>query len=245
MSTKCMICRQPSTDAVCNPCQLKEMIPCDTCNTLIPTIKRNGKPFKHPRCSPCTTRSFAHTRRIGVKCRVCGNRAPDTAEQYQVCKSCQFITTICPVCLSSMPAYKKRGKPRTSCSNSCSGKKRPSPNTIAKTIAGRKATYDLKGRRSAENKRLRRSKHYLNWRTSVFKRDGYTCQDCQQRGGTLHPHHIMPFATHKHLRFEISNGITLCVDCHRKRHNHIFIGRVRKLKSVPGVVQLHLPTFEE
>lgn len=69
---------------------------------------------------------------------------------------------------------------------------------------------------TAENDRERRSAKYRQWRTDVFSRDGYTCQSCGQVGGYLQADHIKPFAYHKELRFDVSNGRTLCVACHRK-----------------------------
>lgn len=55
---------------------------------------------------------------------------------------------------------------------------------------------------------------YKAWRMAVFRRDDFTCQSCNRRGGTLNAHHIKPWSTHKDLRYEISNGQTLCVSCH-------------------------------
>lgn len=68
------------------------------------------------------------------------------------------------------------------------------------------------------NQDIRNSKQYADWRTSVFKRDLYTCQHCKQVGGELNAHHIKPFAKYKELRFEITNGLTLCKPCHLEVH---------------------------
>lgn len=73
-----------------------------------------------------------------------------------------------------------------------------------------------KGGLSPVNKLIRRSLEFRLWREAVFKRDDYTCQLCDKRGGILHPDHIKPFAYYPELRFELSNGRTLCRDCHMK-----------------------------
>lgn len=76
--------------------------------------------------------------------------------------------------------------------------------------------WSWKGGISSENYKLRRSTEYKQWRTSVFERDKYTCQSCGVVGGRLNADHIKPFADYPELRFELSNGRTLCEPCHRK-----------------------------
>ena len=75
-----------------------------------------------------------------------------------------------------------------------------------------------KGGLISQNTRDRWCLEYGLWRTSVFKRDDYTCQNCEQRGGNLNAHHILNFAQYKELRFAIDNGITLCKGCHLEFH---------------------------
>lgn len=72
---------------------------------------------------------------------------------------------------------------------------------------------------------------YKNWRRAVFERDAYTCQDCDATKVYLNAdHHRVSFATllrqHKitstieaaacSALWDISNGRTLCLDCHKK-----------------------------
>lgn len=66
------------------------------------------------------------------------------------------------------------------------------------------------------DRQLRYCKKANDWRVSIFKRDNYTCKKCKIRGGYLEAHHIKPFAHFPELRFELSNGITLCKKCHTK-----------------------------
>lgn len=61
---------------------------------------------------------------------------------------------------------------------------------------------------------------YSEWRGRVFERDGWQCQEC---GSTvrLNAHHIKGWAKHPEHRFDVDNGVTLCFDCHAKKHPHI------------------------
>ena len=62
---------------------------------------------------------------------------------------------------------------------------------------------------------IRDSDCYKVWRRKVFERDNWTCVFCNKRGGDIETDHIKPFAYFPELRFEISNGRTLCKKCHQ------------------------------
>jgi hypothetical protein len=81
------------------------------------------------------------------------------------------------------------------------------------------------GGKTEEQARLRNTARYRAWRKAVFERDDYTCQDCSRRGGDLEAHHLRPWSLYHDLRFEVSNGQTLCVKCHRKTDS---FGRQRR-----------------
>ncbi len=86
--------------------------------------------------------------------------------------------------------------------------------------------------------------HYYEWRLNVMRRDEYYCQNCKKKGRqktvlifpdlpVLHVHHIKPFkeivkennitnekeALLCDKLWDVSNGITLCVECHQKTDN--------------------------
>lgn len=79
-----------------------------------------------------------------------------------------------------------------------------------------------KGGKTKENHTIRNNVHYKIWREAVYKRDKYTCQECgDNKGGNLNAHHIKPFSLYPELRFEICNGLTLCISCHKKTDSYM------------------------
>ncbi len=70
----------------------------------------------------------------------------------------------------------------------------------------------IKGRLMEENR---------DWSNNIRKIYQKICQKCFcgfSRDNFIHAHHIYNYATFPKLRFEISNGITLCSKCHYKFH---------------------------
>ena len=65
---------------------------------------------------------------------------------------------------------------------------------------------------------VRKSALYSLWRKSVFERDKHTCQKCGQRSGRLNAHHDLTVKKAPLFMLDISNGITLCVPCHKLAH---------------------------
>lgn len=76
---------------------------------------------------------------------------------------------------------------------------------------------------------------YRQWRSDVFTRDDFTCQECGQVGGILNAHHIRNYSSiiqkyeittvEEALECEelwnINNGITFCEECHKKTDNYL------------------------
>lgn len=107
--------------------------------------------------------------------------------------------------------------------------------TLCKNCARKGASNNnWQGGITPENVSLRSSKEMREWRIAVFERDNYTCQHCGARSGNgkiiiLNADHIKPFAYYPDLRFDIDNGRTLCVDCHKETET--YAGKVRRLKG--------------
>lgn len=81
---------------------------------------------------------------------------------------------------------------------------------------------------TAEMARIRNSLETRVWRKAVFERDGYKCVLCGVNDHDLHVDHIKPFSTFPSLRFEVSNGRTLCQPCHRACGAITRLGRIVK-----------------
>lgn len=78
---------------------------------------------------------------------------------------------------------------------------------------------------------------YKQWRSAVYHKDNFTCQDCgDNRGGNLNAHHniksfqqiidqykIMTIEQSRQCEelWDIFNGITLCKSCHINRHRNV------------------------
>jgi 5-methylcytosine-specific restriction endonuclease McrA len=89
---------------------------------------------------------------------------------------------------------------------------------------------------------IRNSEPAIRWRRSVFERDAYTCRLCGKVGGRLHADHIRPLSVlldENNVRsvasayactalWDISNGRTLCVPCHK--NTPTYAGKLQKGK---------------
>lgn len=67
--------------------------------------------------------------------------------------------------------------------------------------------------------RWRHTGAYNTWRKMVLTRDLETCQICDIVSPSNHAHHIISGHIPEH-RFEITNGVTLCSECHSTLHGY-------------------------
>lgn len=95
-------------------------------------------------------------------------------------------------------------------------------------VPGRRLCADCKEKSIKKNalSRVKSTKRkgylYNEWARKVKERDKYICQHCGlAEKDNLQSHHIVPWEDDKSLRFEISNGMTLCRSCHTKEDRRI------------------------
>jgi len=146
-----------------------------------------------------------------IACESCGELFLRSHGRQKRCDDCRVFT--CDTCGKQyIPAGGKKFS--RFCSIRCKGS---APENIERlqTVRGVKPrTYHLRVR----------DKHGgaadKDWRTAVFERDDYTCQRCGCRGGRLQAHHIKPYKDHPELRHDLTNGETLCVECHKQTDSY-------------------------
>lgn len=97
--------------------------------------------------------------------------------------------------------------------------------------------YNWQGGKTKKSTIIRHSYKYKMWRESVFERDNYTCVMCGSHSYAGNPvplnaDHIKSFANFPELRFEINNGRTLCVPCHKTTDNYSWKARWRELQNI-------------
>lgn len=142
--------------------------------------------------------------RIKVRCKECGND------------------------MMVMPCSLKKGRGKF-CSNKCY-------HSWKSANARGEKSNRWKGGITTAISGTRTLKAYSEWRISVFKRDMWTCVKCGEKQ-KIQAHHIKKFSTiiddtiQKYPLFRVSeiaplinelwdvnNGVTLCVGCHKKEH---------------------------
>lgn len=75
---------------------------------------------------------------------------------------------------------------------------------------------------SPERQRLYASGEGRQFIREVLARDGYRCRRCKSPKvgrGSLHVHHLKPWAGNEALRFDKNNAVTVCRYCHEWIHS--------------------------
>ena len=78
-----------------------------------------------------------------------------------------------------------------------------------------------KGGVSATGPDRMRDAKLKTWRRGVFERDLYRCRLCwdtPKRSNSLRTHHLLEWREAPLLRYDLTNGVTLCEPCHRLGH---------------------------
>lgn len=143
-------------------------------------------------------------------CSIC--ESAEVKRTTKSCKDCRQmkhkVWVYCKKCKTEILTYKSRV--RKYCSAAC---------RMGDMVGENNPNY-IDGR-NPKNKKIRNSQEYKIWRISVFERNKYTCVDCGSFGGKLNADHTLPFSMYEGARFNLSNGRTLCINCHKRTNTFL------------------------
>ena len=153
-------------------------------------------------------------------CADCGASFYGRGGRAVACDACR--SRICQQCGKKF-LRRSRGFPNKFCTNKCNS-------LFQRTLVGElggnwRGGVDACNRKKRIAERARKGSRA--WVKEVLERDAYVCQKCgfngnRKRPFRLHAHHIKPFGKFPDLRFEVSNGVTLCGPCHVDVHRKKF-----------------------
>lgn len=142
----------------------------------------------------------------GTLCRTCDtsyHRPPSEKGQYcsTACYAASLRKRKEKACLSCGELFYPIKDNRKYCSKKCHGQ----------AILGE--NHPRWNPLSDENTHIRSSQKYEEWARLIKERDDFTCQICDEKGGRLRSNHIKRFIDEPSLRFELTNGVTICTNC--------------------------------
>lgn len=104
--------------------------------------------------------------------------------------------------------------------------------------------YNWQGGISSERDKYKISVDYQRWRDNVFKRDNYTCQCCGKTNTYIEAHHLWNYADYPELRTNITNGITLCFDCHSVNAKGSFHNLYTQFHNTPDQLNEYIKRYQ-
>jgi len=134
------------------------------------------------------------------------------------------ITLICEVCSKEYEVY-PYNKNNRFCSKKCYSKWQ-SENIVGENHPAWNSNITDEERQSG-----RSYPEYNKWRETVKKRDNYMCQFCGLPI-ELNAHHIESYNNNPELRTTLSNGITMCNECHNDFHHQYGSGNNTKQQLI-------------
>lgn len=154
-------------------------------------------------------------------CEHCGNKFITTDKTAKFCsikcmgKSRDNKTTVeCDYCGKSfnIPKHKVINDNHHYCSNECR-------QSSSKHILCGEQHPRFNPNLTEEDREKHRDQNHEVWAYEVKIRDNFTCQCCgNNKSGTLVSHHLNGYNWDKEHRYDVDNGITLCIHCHSEFH---------------------------
>jgi len=161
---------------------------------------RTGKILTCPICKKEFYTKPSHIRKRTYCSNKCSYKSKEKEKIKIVCHNCKKDFY---VYLSTFKWNKIRKHKYSFCSTKCR----------SSFYTGKNNARWIKNRSKLKCRPIR-NKENIEWVIKVFERDDYACLLCKKRGGDLEAHHIKRWADYPELRYEVSNGATLCKKCH-------------------------------
>lgn len=129
----------------------------------------------------------------------------------------------CVACKSSFRVKPSWVKERKFCTKKCKYSSPQWRDLQRKIWTGRKHSSTTKeklrqlnlGKWKADRSPLWKGGKKNYWRSEVLRRDSFKCQECGNDDiRVLNADHIKSKAVYPELQFDLTNGITLCANCH-------------------------------
>lgn len=175
------------------------------------TIRNWMKEFNIPRLGASHTRKGkSATWNIGIK------RSTESKEKNSAAhigkKPPNYgkgrVSFTCEVCGKTV--FDKPYRRKRTCSKKCK-------DTLSEMYRG-ELHWNYKGDSAGFIQRKRNWSKYREWRYDVIKKSGYSCAKCKKTGGALTAHHIKAWHNNADARFDVSNGVCMCWNCHKNFH---------------------------
>lgn len=186
------------------------IVKCDVCGQDV--RKHHSKVGANNFCNRQCYLKFHMVERENATCLHCGKQWRPTnsanankycsRECYNAAHSIENKNRECPACGTLFEAKSSEDK---YCSWECYNENRDMPSG--------EEHWNWQGGKDGH----RDSAKSKQWRLAIYDRDNHTCQKCHSKKD-LRAHHIYAWAFYETLRYEISNGITLCDNCHKEVH---------------------------
>lgn len=91
-------------------------------------------------------------------------------------------------------------------------------NWMSENFKGENSHFYINGScKETQNERILFARELRTWRAKVFKRDNFRCVKCNSKIN-IQAHHVKHWAKSKESRFDVDNGITVCLECHQIIH---------------------------
>lgn len=93
--------------------------------------------------------------------------------------------------------------------------------------------------KTREEKELERKNHtkHVHWAKAIKKIHNYVCFICKKNSRRLESHHLNCWSDFPEQRYDLNNGVCLCVDCHK------FFHKIYGLKPTKEMFEEYIQSF--